>query len=407
MFGLSNTSLRFVPLVLELVAVACMFLLARRVVSPALAVLACALLALHPTAIEYSHTLKPYSGELAATTVVLLATVVYLQKQTRRSFFGLIAALIVVLPLAYPVIFLLPGIALTVRRPTLLAPIGVFVVLYFVFIRPNFTPALREFFKSSADSGFSPGLLLALLFCIVAAITGWRKPMQLVCALPCILLAVSGMFGWYPESHRTRLFVLPCFILLVAMTAEDLLHRKWGLSSQFPILCITLVLPFFAIWKQVTEHRNQPEEDVAGAVRFLQQNVRPDDVVLVHPSVREGFLLYAAIDGWKAPPAIFGDTGWPCCQRGRDPKPGGSTEKDIVEDLDARIPRDFRGRIWLYATTRPTQWTYVGMKEQDVWKRYFWDRGCTAGSYFKFENQGISPMDCTGLRPRQYNLGER
>src|SRR3984957_20717486 len=62
--GLSNTSLRSVPLVLGILGAAGMLLSARRVISPALAALACALLALHPTAIEYSHTLKQYSGEL-------------------------------------------------------------------------------------------------------------------------------------------------------------------------------------------------------------------------------------------------------------------------------------------------------------------------------------------------------
>ena len=104
----------------------------------------------------------------------------------------------------------------------------------------------------------------------------------------------------------------------------------------------------------MAEHRNVPEEDIAGSVRFLQRNVGPGDLVLVHPSVREGFLLYARMFGWKEPPVIFTNTGWPCCQRGIDPMPGGATERAVMEDLRGRVPREFSSRAWLYYTTRPT-----------------------------------------------------
>jgi hypothetical protein len=319
------------------------------------------------------------------------------------------------LPLAYPMVFLLPGIALAVyftgtrERFLTLAGLagGMALLLYGLFIRPNFSPALHEFFKTVADSGFSAGLAAAGLFCVFAAVRmivalrrsepGWREWTQIVCLLPCILFAISGVLGLYPGSHRTRLFLLPCFVLLLVMTAEDLLgHLKFRMDV--PVLVIALAIPGVAIWKEVTEHRNLPEEDIAGAVRFLQRSVGPSDLVLVHPSVREGFLLYSRMFGWKTPPAVFTNTGWPCCQRDQDPKPGGSTGAAIAEDLEARVPPGFHGRAWLYYTTRPTQWTYVGMKEQDAWKKYFWERGCLAGPYFAFENQAISPMDCQRLK---------
>jgi hypothetical protein len=419
--GVSNTSLRFAPLALAMLAAVCMLLLARRVLSPAFAALACALLALHPTAIEFSHSLKQYSGELAATTVVLLATIFYLQQPDRPRFLVLLAAASLALPLAYPAVFLLPGILLAVyftsakgRAMVLTCTTGgIFLVLYGVFIRPNSSAALREFFKTVADSGFSTGLAAAALFCVLAGVRlaislrrtppGWREWTQIVCLLPCILFAASGVLGWYPDSHRTRLFVLPCFMLLLIMTVEELSTRL-KLRLDAVALCAALAIATLAISKQVTEHRNKPEEDIAGAVRFLQAHVGPRDLVLVHPSVREGFLLYSRVDKWEAPPAIFADTGWPCCQRGRDPMPGGSTERAIVEDLNARIPQGFSGRIWLYYTTRPTHWTYVGMNEQNTWKQYFWERGCSAGPYFAFENQGICPMDCKHLQWRRYTV---
>jgi hypothetical protein len=232
---------------------------------------------------------------------------------------------------------------------------------------------------------------------------GWREWTQIVCLLPCFLFAASGALGWYPDSHRTRLFVLPCFILLLIMTVEELSNRlKFRMDAV--VLCAALAIPCVAISKQVTEHRSQPEENIAGAIRFLQTHVGPRDLVLVHPSVREGFLLYSRMDGWDPPHAIFADTGWPCCQRGRDPKPGGSTKQAILEDLDARIPRWFSGRIWLYYTLRPTHWTYLGMNEQNEWKQYFWERGCSAGPFYDFGNQAVLPMDCKVLQWQRYTV---
>jgi hypothetical protein len=100
---------------------------------------------------------------------------------------------------------------------------------------------------------------------------------------------------------------------------------------------------------------------------------------LVHPSVREGFLLYSRMDGRDAPHPIFADTGWPCSQRGRDPLPGGSTKQ-------------------------PTHWTYLGMNEQNEWKQYFWERGCSAGPFYDFGNQGVLPMDCKVLQWQRYTV---
>ena len=415
--GLSNASLRGVPLAMGMLAAISMLLAARRVLSPAFAALACALLALHPAAIEYSHTLKQYSGELAASAVLLLATILYLQQPGRARFAGLVAA-----TPSDPAAGLPDGLSAAGRRiggvlhqwanevPAFLGRLagGMALLLYVVFIRPNFSPALHEFFKTVADSGFSAGLAAAGLFCIFAAVRiilalrktnpGWREWTQLVCLLPCVLFAVSAALGWYPSSHRTRLFLLPCFMLLLVMTAEELLaHLKF--RTDLAVLCLTLAIPCWAIQKEVAEHRNLPEEDIAGAVRFLQRNVGPGDLVLVHPSVREGFLLYARMFGWQMRrPRSSRIQDGRAARETRIPSPAVRPNGPSWKIWRAEFPADSPSRAWLFYTTRPTQWTYVGMKEQDAWKKFFWERGCLAGPYFAFENQAISPMDCQRLR---------
>ena len=113
-FGVSNVSFRLVPLAFALVGVAGMIEVSRRLLAPPFAALACVLLAFHPTAIEYSRTCKQYSAELAASAVILLATVLYLQHPDRRRFLWVVAAFVVMLPIAWSTAFLLPGVAVAV-----------------------------------------------------------------------------------------------------------------------------------------------------------------------------------------------------------------------------------------------------------------------------------------------------
>ena len=481
--GASNVAFRVVPLLLALAAAAGMLAVSRRLLRPSLALLATAVVAFDPTAIEYSRTLKPYSGELAATALLLLAAVRYLQQPDRPRYLWLLAAVAVAMPLAYSAVFLVPGIVFAIWRsgqilllrdrpvasaqkwqvtdlphprrdlslfnpaspeaglsrdregatmgllPTngdekhakgrmpgersvapsvifnraVLAALaaGILLAMYWLSIRPNLAPELRAFWAVDADRGMTAGLWFALIFCVAAAIrAGLRRdwPM-IVCLLPCLLLAASGALGWYPVSHRTRLFALPCFTLAVMMTVEDLL-RRWSNRTAINVAALALAIGIagYAASAQVIERRAVPEEDFAAAVRFLESHVQPGDLVLVHACCKEGFLLYSAMDAWNPPRVLYGDTGWPCCARGKDARPGLSTERAVIADLDAKIPRGYSGRIWLLFTTRPTHWSYVGIDEGELWRKHLWERGCPPGPYLRFENLAVSPMDCMSAR---------
>ncbi|HYV63626.1 MAG TPA: glycosyltransferase family 39 protein, partial [Bryobacteraceae bacterium] len=109
-FGLSTVVLRSVPLLLSLAAVAAMLGAARRVVSPSFAALATAVLAFHPTVVEYFRSFKQYGGEVAATSAVLWAAFVYLEKPAARQFYILLGVVVAAMTLSYPSVFLLPGL---------------------------------------------------------------------------------------------------------------------------------------------------------------------------------------------------------------------------------------------------------------------------------------------------------
>jgi len=406
--GLSNASFRLVPLAFALIASAAMFILSRRVLSPPFAVLASALIVFNPAFVEYSHSAKQYSGEVAATALVLLATVLYLEAPSRSKLLLLTITVVLSLTFAYPVVFLLPALLAAVwftnaRNAAVLgAAAGVALfLLWAFFIRFNTAPELRAFWAADADALFTPGLIAAVL--VVLAISlglllhrplEARQWTQLLCATPCLLLAIASVSHWYPATQRMRLWVLPCFILACLIAVEDLFPTK---RLGAVAIAIAILFATVNVRDQIRDHRDLAEEDFSGAFQYLKDHARPGDLVLVHAAAREGFRLYSAMLGWNGPPPLYGNTGWPCCARGKDARPGQSTEVSVIQDVTSMIPRGFSGQIWLFYSTRPSHWKYVGLNEGDLWRKTAWERGCPPGPYMSLKNLAVSPMECSSV----------
>ena len=278
--GMSNYTFRLVPLLFGLMAVVCMFFLVRRVLSPLYALPAWILLVFSPVAIFYSKSLKQYSAELAAVTVILLVCILYLERPTLRRFCLLVAVVAVSLPMAYPVALFLPGISMVVWlaanqtgnsataparrrwegliRALILDAVagGILIGLYLFFLRPNTSPSLhayfnegREgfgFFRAAMNNDYTLLWLLPLpapvslrgrllvfgavgLLIFVGLILAWvqyrngtRKwlQVQVICGLPVLLLFVCNGFMLYPVTNRTVLFLLPAVILLLLCSLQ-------------------------------------------------------------------------------------------------------------------------------------------------------------------------------------------
>ena len=390
LMGLSNASFRLIPLTSEIAAVVLIFVALLRVVPLPFAALAAVVVASHPVAIEYSRTCKQYSGEMAASAAVLAATVAYLETRSVRWFWLLLLTVCIGLTLSYPLVFLIPGVAIAARPRGIwlaLSAGGVLAVLYAVFIQPNYSPALREFWSLSPT--WTGGMVFVLAVCGAGFLGRGRNPMLLPCALPGLLLAVAAALGWYPATTRTWLFILPCLVMIGAILAAKFLTVRL-------VWIADLAIPMFAGWRQIHHHRNLPEEDFAGAVRFLQEHAEPSDLLLVHPSVKEGFELYSAMEDFHTPQPVYGATGWPCCVRDLLAPPHSSSKQAVIDDLEAKIPREFTGRVWLVYSSRPTQWDYTGLDEGNLWRSQAWTMGCAPEEFHAFSNVALSPMNCTG-----------
>ncbi|MBV9398308.1 MAG: glycosyltransferase family 39 protein [Bryobacterales bacterium] len=406
-FGLSSLSLRMVPLLMALVATVAFFLAANRVLSGPFAILAASLLVFFTAEVEYSHTAKQYSGEVAMSSLILLMAISYLQKPDQRRFVWLCAVTAAALPFAYSSAFMLPAVVLAVyfkdrRNAAQLAALtgGVLAILYIFFIRQNVASELRRYWISDSDTGFTRGAVIVLAIAVATTVLN-RNWIQMLCLMPCLLLAAAAALHWYPLSYRTRLFVVPGFILMITMAAENLCrgifsNRRTAEAIAWVLIGLAVVL---GVRSQILAQPGLPKEDVDGAVRFLQSAVSPNDLLLLHPSVGESFRLYAAMDQWSAPPVVYGDTGWPCCPRGKDARPMSSTNDAVVRDLRRMIPTGYSGLIWLLYTIRPTHWDWVGFDESKLWRSYLAGHGCQVSRPNRsFENLAITVATCDKVR---------
>jgi hypothetical protein len=115
--GTSNAAFRLVPWLFGAGAIAGFGLLARKVLSPWVAVLATALVVFSPTAIDYSRELKQYSAELCCGTILLaLSWMGWTRDRPLRPW--IVLPVLFAAPLAaYGSVFLLPGLVLSQIRP--------------------------------------------------------------------------------------------------------------------------------------------------------------------------------------------------------------------------------------------------------------------------------------------------
>lgn len=320
---------------------------------------------------------------------------------------------------------------------------GILLVVYLLFVSPNISSTLHSYFWTDPGArgfarvailtrvaiangygllaelpipdqvlerrklgGAAVGALLVMGFALACLRFGQQRrrwlELQILCAVPCLLLVICGSFSWYPMQNRTNLFLLPAVILLLIsslqLISQFVLHRfrpQWlNPLVDAVLVCVTLLVVWEGIVKEPIAELNVPLEDVASTISFLRSNVQPEDLLWVHASSSEDFKLYAKMTGWSNVPVRFGHTGWPCCPRGIPATKDSGREEDVRRDLNSGIPSNFSGKIWLLYTTRPDHWRFIGLDEPRIMDAVLRERGCLQKRTPSFHNVGVSLFDC-------------
>jgi len=166
--GISVASFRAIPFGLAILSLVLMAWLSRQILRPAFAVLCTTLMALSPPAVVFSKEVKQYSGDVAASCLLLLVLWTYLQRPDHGRFVLTLIAFAAALFLSYPAVIFVPVavIALGLAHPDgnfspneswkvrlrRSAAIGVFAlaissVNYWCFVRPNTSRLLTDYWS--------------------------------------------------------------------------------------------------------------------------------------------------------------------------------------------------------------------------------------------------------------------
>lgn len=394
LFGKSNWAFRIVPFLFSLLSLVAMALAIRAFVPTRryfVLPLGLAVIVFAPEAIVHGRVLKQYSSDVAVAACLL-----WMGLRQRKH-------LVWALPLApffsYPSVFLLPGLLwLAPRRWWTAALVAASTgLLYFVFLAPNQSTALREHWAGEYHSlrhlkTILGGATFALAFSALSLllVRRRRKLLLLLVVIPLLGAIAAEKLHVYPMVPRTSLFLLPSLALAFAGAIwACLLRWRRAVNPVLVAACVALV---------VYGYREAPPvgvvEDADGAVTEIYSRWKPGDQVYVHASMAENFRLYAAVRGLEQPTVFWGSTGSPCCPRGAVHVHGKSGPVEVAKDLDRLLPARFQGRLWAIWTNRPDHWLWNGTDETKAIGEEIARRGCKARPTLPFDNVGLQLFDC-------------
>jgi len=279
--GVSVGSLRAVPFALSMLSLILIAWLGYLTLRTPFAVLCTALVALSPPAAVFSKEVKQFSGDVAASCLLLLVLWRYLERPDSRRYVYLIVAFGVALFLSYPAVTFLPvAIAIVaaveptpngdfsnawrsrIQRVSILAVLAAAIcnVNYWFFVRPNTSALLADYWSDGYPrfsqftevahfyAEYFPGM--AVYFYLPMGTKDLFKSMLSSAGLLPLLLIVIGTIGAVGlalatlRRNRRHLQALAlCFMPLLALAALNLLHL-YPVNSRrltlFMLPCVSL-----------------------------------------------------------------------------------------------------------------------------------------------------------------------
>jgi hypothetical protein len=248
-------------------------------------------------------------------------------------------------------------------------------------------------------------LMISIPVCILCGIglargdAKKRGFLVFMCGCPLVTAFATDLFNIYPWRSRTLLLLLPCLVLLLGScieVVEDAVSRGFWQSRFIAIACVMGIgVTCWAGLRYGEGDLSDINENWAEAVRYIGEKASPSDFIFVHSYAEEAWKLYSRMYRLGSSLGVkFGDTGWPCCARGK--KPGFSGKALVAQDLLSNIPESFDGRIWILATSKKFHWWYVGLDEPVFIRSLIISAGCQQVPVETFMNVSLQQFQCDG-----------
>jgi 4-amino-4-deoxy-L-arabinose transferase-like glycosyltransferase len=267
LLGMSEYSMRLLPLLAGIGALLIFNFWARCVTSRLAATIATGILAVSATSVRHSSELKPYSWDLLASLLILVPATLFLLRKQERWLVVLIALTPVALVMSYPAMFIavgalltLPWTAVKINRSSIVL-IALFALMLTATLAALVWPVVAEqnrqtgeFMRGYWAGSFPPGRALALTRWIVETHTGKMFGYPLEgdapwCAGAFALFAI-GIVSWI-SMHRRALLGLLLIPFALTLLAASLRRYPYGGSDrvvQHLAPAIVLMMGVGAAW---------------------------------------------------------------------------------------------------------------------------------------------------------------
>ena len=342
LFGMNEHALRAVPLLAGMGTVILGVVIARRLLSPAFAVLAALLFAFGPKLMAWSDSAKPYGVDAFAATVMLLAVHAAITKDRREGWIALAVAGVLALFFSTPMLFVLPCIILALAldsrarwRPLVATAAAwgvVAVALYLLVLRHESTDAYHYIymrgafplaghrlavfrentleallggllipFEFSAIPGAALGVAVLLAILAGTAVLLRRdRALAVLLAGPFVVSLGAALAGVYPLRVRLQLFLVPSLILLAATGVEALAARlparaRVALAAGLVLLALATTA---RTARYVAFHR-RASEDPRLVLAEWRRDTAPGDAVYIASRGVPAWLYYTT--DWTRP----------------------------------------------------------------------------------------------------------
>jgi hypothetical protein len=443
--GVSEVSLRAVPLICGLLSLLVMAVALRRLFSPSLALLGATFLAGSYYAAKYSQEVKQYSADLLVSCLFLFLIWIWLESESSNRIYWALATLGTLgIFLSYVTLFWYPLVLLVAvhklrRRPLRLMLLtalyaGATAAVLVLFVYPNRAPNLlhqwqnafwgqggvllsSELFLQNLSQLWIPhqqqwwlivpayvfGILCGLgwLRSVVQFRQGEKRARYMLClSIPIAAALCASALGQYPvlEYPRFILWMLPICIALAVYGFELIWAR---ISQRIPGVLLPIACVLYLMANVTFLRKNPPSpEQVREAAIFLNAHVAPQDAVFVSGADWQQFSFYSQLLRWSPTNLYVANTWWPCCSRNKalvvsDPLPN-----SLQQDLHSFVLRSGSGTAWLLFPTGndPAFWTYSLRNEIQAIPQLMRGESCRPLRQAEFRNARVYAFACEKIK---------